>query len=104
MSDACQAHFNGLKAVYPNCKPLMCYFHMRDNCKTHVKCIDSNDIQEKIMSDINYIHYATTPEQYINSHWYTMQRWDKFIAENQKGVQKFKDYFTKQWIYSSFGV
>jgi hypothetical protein len=33
MGDACQAHFNGLTSVYPTCKPLMCYFHMRDILK-----------------------------------------------------------------------
>ena len=55
MIDASHAIANTVKRLFPECKILMCWFHLKLNIRKHKKKIP-NQLYRKTMDDLNQLH------------------------------------------------
>ena len=55
MTDACHAMTNSIRTLFPDCKILMCWFHLKQNIRKHkVKILPQ--FYDEVMHDINDLH------------------------------------------------
>ena len=65
MMGACGASYNALKKCFPNAKILMCYFHVKLNCKKNYKdCGLTNQDWNIVESDIDHLHTCLNAEEF----------------------------------------
>ena len=95
LTDACNAMANAVHSLFPLCKVLMCYFHVKYNVRKHKALIPVGNYN-MVMHDIDRLHMCTNEGSYklllisILNNWCSL----KLIA--------FVDYFKLQWLYSKF--
>ena len=63
MQDAWRASYNAVKKFFPDCKVLMCYFHVVDNIRKHKKLIPI-DKYEELKDDITEIHMSSNEKEF----------------------------------------
>ena len=96
VSDACRALVNAMKNYLPNCKYLMCWFHLKMNVRKHKNLIP-NERYQNVLNDINALHNSKCQASYNLLLKMTLQKWLK-----NSQLLDFVNYFKKQWLDSVF--
>ena len=61
--DACRAMANTIKQIFPACKILMCWFHLKQNIRKHKTKIPEH-LYTKTMKQVNSLHCSTDLNSY----------------------------------------
>ena len=65
MIDACDAEYNAIKLVFPNCTFLMCWFHTIKNVKEAIKRLRiPYELATMIKHDIDDLHVSIYFDQF----------------------------------------
>ena len=90
---AAKAMAKAIKRTYLSCVLIMCWFHLKYNLRKH-KSLLPNKAYLIVCKQINKLHECTCAGTYALLLRKTLKSWDQY--------PRFKNYFTKQWINSSF--
>ena len=93
VTDAAKAIAKAIKRIYPSCVLIMCWFHFKYNLRMH-KSLLPNKTYLIVCKQINKLHECTCAGTYALLLRKTLKSWDQY--------PRFKRYFTRQWINSSF--
>ncbi|RMZ99520.1 Carbonic anhydrase 2 [Brachionus plicatilis] len=84
-----------IKAFYPNCLSIMCFFHLMQNVKKQTTKIQEESRKE-IYKDVYKMRDTKSLQEFQSTETKILSKWQK------KGFSDFAEYFSKQWICSEF--
>ena len=95
VTDASRAMARSIKKFLPESLHITCWFHLKKNIKKHKNLIPKN-LYEETMQDITRLHMSTNELDFKTQLKLVNDKWDSHE------MNKFKKYFNKQWVDSSF--
>ena len=75
MMDACEA-YNAVRRSFPNARILMCFFHVKFNCKKNYRNYGLNNSDWKVVEeDIDSLHSCLNQEEFDQKSNLIVQKW-----------------------------
>jgi hypothetical protein len=104
LSDGAEAIVGALRKNFPNCKHLLCFFHLKKAVKRYVRSIKSIEEKKKILDleplilySIDLLHKTKKHSDFIWLWSLVRKEWEN----KMKVSQTFVDYFQRQYINSN---